>query len=312
MPGDFERQVRWGPSPRTGPRAPTRCSSRCSMDSTRARHGRATPRFARRSSRRGREGLQRCAPISRPRVRRCPRRPGPTRERDHQVINRVESFRADHRGVNGYALGGGASLPRVRLASPRARQLRPARAEPRGIMPGWVVSSVGRARRPGIRQGADLQAGCRRRRGPGVGLARGSPARGADGRGRSRSPSRSRRSRRGRCPRPRKVINLALEGEPRGPTSPARRRVRAAFTTQDQREGMAASSKSGPQFEVIRPTRQHRRERLITLPGHGRPGCRRISSARGDSGRELRHDLAKVADYGQVAEVADRRRSGPR
>lgn len=175
-------------------------------------------------------------------------------QRGHQVINRVESFpRPIIAAVNGYALGGGCEFSLacdIRLASDRARFGQP--EVNLGIMPGWGgTQRLARATSPGFAK--EL-----------IFTGRMCPADEAQARGLANhvyphdelmDEAKALADEIATKPTwavaaAKEVINLALEGDLRGHLARELDSFALAFTTQDQREGMAAFlEKRPPQFE---------------------------------------------------------------
>ena len=171
-------------------------------------------------------------------------------QRGHQVINRVESFpRPIIAAVNGYALGGGCEFILacdIRLASERASFGQP--EVNLGIMPGWGgTQRLARATSPGFAKeliftgrmcpAAEAQASGLANHvyphdelmGKAVALAEQIATK----------PTWA-------IAAAKEVINLALEGDLRGHLARELDAFALAFTTQDQREGMAAFREKRP------------------------------------------------------------------
>ncbi len=165
-------------------------------------------------------------------------------QRGHQVINRVESFpRPIIAAVNGYALGGGCEFSLacdIRLASDRASFGQP--EVNLGIMPGWGgTQRLARATSPGFAKELIFTGRmCRAAEAHAQGLANHVYAPDelmgeaiALAEQIAAKPTWA-------VAAAKEVINLALEGDLRGHLARELDAFALAFTTEDQREGMAA------------------------------------------------------------------------
>jgi len=165
-------------------------------------------------------------------------------QRGHQVINRLESFpRPIIAAVNGYALGGGCEFSLacdIRLVSDRASFGQP--EVNLGIMPGWGgTQRLARATSPGLAKELIFTGRmCRAAEAHACGLANhvyphdelmGAAIALAELIATKPTWAVS---------AAKEVINLALEGDLRGHLARELDAFALAFTTQDQREGMAA------------------------------------------------------------------------
>ena len=171
-------------------------------------------------------------------------------QRGHQVINRVESFpRPIIAAVNGYALGGGCEFSLacdIRLASDRASFGQP--EVNLGIMPGWGgTQRLARATSPGFAKELIFTGRmCRAAEAHAQGLANHVyPPDELMGEAIALAEQIAARPT-WAVAAAKEVINLALEGDLRGHLARELDAFALAFTTQDQREGMAAFLEKRP------------------------------------------------------------------
>jgi len=175
-------------------------------------------------------------------------------QRGHQLINRVESFpRPIIAAVNGYALGGGCEFCLacdIRLASERASFGQP--EVNLGIMPGWGgTQRLARATSPGIAKELIFTGRmCPAAEAHAIGLANHVyPHEELMGKAVALAEQIATKPT-WAISAAKDVINLALEGDLRGHLARELDAFALAFTTHDQREGMAAFLEKRPaQFE---------------------------------------------------------------
>ena len=171
-------------------------------------------------------------------------------QRGHQVTNRVEAFpRPIIAAVNGYALGGGCEFALacdIRLASDRASFGQP--EVNLGIMPGWGgTQRLARATGPGIAKELIFSGRmCRAAEAHAIGLANHVyPHEQLMGEAIALAEQIATKPI-WAIAAAKEVINLALEGDLRGHLARELDAFALAFTTQDQREGMAAFLEKRP------------------------------------------------------------------
>ena len=171
-------------------------------------------------------------------------------QRGHQVINRVESFpRPIIAAVNGYALGGGCEFCLacdIRLASERASFGQP--EVNLGIMPGWGgTQRLARATSPGIAKELIFTGRmCPAAEAHAIGLANHVyPHEELMGKAVALAEQIATKPT-WAISAAKEVISLALEGDLRGHLARELDAFALAFTTQDQREGMAAFLEKRP------------------------------------------------------------------
>jgi enoyl-CoA hydratase len=171
-------------------------------------------------------------------------------QRGHQVINRVEAFpRPIIAAVNGYALGGGCEFSLacdIRLASDRATFGQP--EVNLGIMPGWGgTQRLARATSPGFAKELIFTGRmCPASEAHAMGLANHVYPHGELMDHALELAQQIAGKPTWAIAAAKEVINLALEGDLRGHLARELDAFALAFTTQDQREGMAAFLEKRP------------------------------------------------------------------